>query len=264
MEILSIVLAGLLTLVSPVGLVVDKTAEKAFTSQFSKVEAVKIRIDSVPNYQILQGKIDKIQIAAKGVWITPEIRIALLELETDPLTFDLQKLKTGQGQSLMQAFQKSPQAGLKLVLTETDINNSLKSSLIQDKIKKLLVSFGSGSASFLENYDLQSMQIKFLPNQRVSINTELQQIKNQKKLNLNLETGILLQGGRKIQLKETTITLDGKPIPPLLVNGLLGKINDKLDLNRLEEKGLLTRVLQWKVEGDRLEIVTFIQGQKTN
>lgn len=267
LELLSVILAGLLTVTSPVGLVVDKTVSKSFRSQFYKVEDVRVRIESVPTHQLLQGKVDKVQVAAKGIWLTPDIRVQTLEIETDSLAFntkELQQVQPGNFQSLLDVFQKLPQAGLKLVFTEKDINQALKSPKVKELVKKMLTSLTLDSTGdFLQDYDLKNMEIKFLGNNRVQLKLDLEKMSNKESLGLKLETGITVLGGRKLQLTAPSVTVDDQPVPAQFFESTIEGINQKLDLKTLEEKGILARVLKLNITNDSLELTTFIKLQQS-
>src|SRR4028118_813800 len=105
MEFFTILLSGLLAVLSPVNLVADKVTEGAIRARFNKVEQLKVRIDNAPNYQLIQGKVERVRIAGRGLWLTPDIRIGALEVETDPINVDLQ--------SLRQSDNRSPRASLR-------------------------------------------------------------------------------------------------------------------------------------------------------
>src|SRR4028119_714304 len=95
MEFITILLSGLLAVLSPVNLVADKVTEGAIRARFNKIEQLQVRVDNAPNYQIVQGKVERLRIAGRGLWLTPDIRIGALELETDPINVDLQRLRQG-------------------------------------------------------------------------------------------------------------------------------------------------------------------------
>ena len=84
MELFSILLSILLSSISPAGYFIDTTAENAIRNQFNKVEQLQVRVDNVPTHQLIQGKIDRVQIAGRGFWLTENFRIDTLEIETDP------------------------------------------------------------------------------------------------------------------------------------------------------------------------------------
>ncbi|RKH75069.1 DUF2993 domain-containing protein, partial [Corallococcus praedator] len=119
MEFLTILLSALIGLVSPVGLVADRLAEDQIRNQFDSVEDLQVRIDSVPSYRLAQGRVDRVRIAGRGLSIQPNLRIAALEVETDPIAVDL-----SEGVEL-----EAPlQAGVRIVLTQEDLTQALRSS----------------------------------------------------------------------------------------------------------------------------------------
>lgn len=65
MEFFTILLSGLLGLVSPAGLVIDRTAESFIRSRF-EVEQLQVRVDNAPSHQLLQGKVERVLIAGRG------------------------------------------------------------------------------------------------------------------------------------------------------------------------------------------------------
>ncbi len=133
MEFLTILLSGLLALVSPVGLIVDRVAENAIRSQFKKVDQLQVRVDNAPSYQLLQGKVERVQIAARGLQLQKDIRIAALDVETDSINLEPRSL--GQKLKLNQPIQ----AGVRLVLSQTDINQALKSPALTAKLRNLSI-----------------------------------------------------------------------------------------------------------------------------
>ena len=90
MEFLTILLSSLFGLVSPTGLVVEKVTSNAVRSQFARVEQLQVRVDNPPSYQLLQGKVQKVRIAGRGLQLKQlNIRLAVLELKTDPIDLDI-------------------------------------------------------------------------------------------------------------------------------------------------------------------------------
>ena len=95
MEFFTILLSGLLAIVAPIGVVTDKIIANNLRSRLNKVEQLQVRVDNAPSYQLVQGKVERVRIAGRGLWLTPDIRIGALEIETDPLNVDLQRLRQG-------------------------------------------------------------------------------------------------------------------------------------------------------------------------
>ena len=86
MELIAIILSGFLSLLVPVGFVGDQIAAREIGKRFEKVEQLQVRIDNAPSYQILQGKLERVRIAGRGIWFSDSIRIEALELETDAIS----------------------------------------------------------------------------------------------------------------------------------------------------------------------------------
>jgi len=111
-EFLTILLSGLLGLVSPAGSVIDRTAENAIRSQFEKVEQLQVRVDNAPVTSYCKAS-GGVRIAGRSLQLKrQDLNIAALELETDPIDLDPRSL--GQRQPKL----KRPfQVGVRLVLT---------------------------------------------------------------------------------------------------------------------------------------------------
>jgi hypothetical protein len=74
-----------MAIVSPVGAAVDQLAEDALRDQVAAAEELHVRIDNVPTYQILNGRVEHLRIAGRGIFPRqfPELRIESIDLETD-------------------------------------------------------------------------------------------------------------------------------------------------------------------------------------
>ncbi len=255
MELLTILLSGLLGLLSPVGIVTDKIIEGNLRSRLSKVEQLAVRVDNTPNYQLLQGKVDRVRIAGRGLWLTPNVRIGLLEVETDPVSLDLQRLRQGNRKSAMASLRQPLQAGLHLVLTEKDLNQTLQSPAVAARLRLLGSRFLGGSP---ENYEVLSTKADFLGNNRLRFQVELRE-KGKEQQAIALESGLSIAAGHKFQLVEPAVSINGKALPPLLIAGFSSGLGDRLDLRTLEEKGITARVLQFKVDTSELEVAAFVR-----
>ncbi|GAB4385442.1 MAG: DUF2993 domain-containing protein [Elainellaceae cyanobacterium] len=250
MEVLTIVLSALIGILSPVGFVADRLAEDAIRDQFDSVESLAVRIDNAPNYQFLQGRADRVRIAGRGLYPIEGVRIDALEVETDPIDFDLNGLQSGEA-----ALERPLQAAIKLVLTEEDINQVLRSPLVMENLQGLNLDFSGG---FSEGYTLTNPQLEFLENNRLRFQITLQRsafAQNQ----ITAESEFAIVSGRQLQLIDPTVQLDGEPLPPQLLEFLIGNISQRLDLGNLESSGVTARILKLEVEGDRLTLVSFVR-----
>jgi len=263
MELISILLSGLLIFISPAGLVIDRAAENAIRSRLEKAEQLEVRVDNAPVHQTLQGKIERLRIAGRGLWLTKDVRIDTLELETDPLDIDLQRLRQGKPTLLLESLKSPIQSGVRLVLTETDINQALKSPQVVARLQQIVnQSLGSSASRLTKRYEFVNPRVKFLGDQRLSLQVELKQPGSNDQLSVNLETGIGVVTGSRLQLISPTAFVNGRPIPPQLVQSLTARFNNQADLRTLEKYGITSRLLKLDVKSDRLEIATFVKLDK--
>ena len=264
MEFLTILLSGLLAFVSPAGVVIDHAAENAIRSQFSKVEQLQVRVDNAPSYQIVQGKVERVRVAGRGLWLTPDVRIEALELETDPINLDLQSLRQKGKKPSLKSLKQPLQAGVRVVLTEENINQALQSPAVMARLQQLGGRIAGGSdPELLQRYQLLNPQVKFLGNNRLLFQTQLKQSGITEPLSLTVETGLGILAGKRLDLINPTATFNGKPVPPFVVTALKSTFSNRFDLSTLEEKGIIARLLQLKIEQNQLEVATFVRVEPT-
>jgi len=259
MEFLIILLSGLLGLVSPVGLVIDRTAENAIRSQFKKVDQLQVRVDNAPSYQLLQGKVERVRIATRGLHLKlPDIRIAALELETDPINLDPRSL--GQRQPKLK---RAIHAGVRLVLNQQDINQALQSPAVTDMLRNLSISVGNSSGDSRQHYNFVNPRVDFLANNRLRFQVELTQT-DVKPLAIKVESGLDVIAGRQIQLVAPVVSVNGEEVPNQFVSAIATNFSQQLDLHNLEGYGLQARILQLKVTPQKLEIATFLRVEPSS
>ncbi|HEY9618463.1 MAG TPA: DUF2993 domain-containing protein [Microcoleaceae cyanobacterium] len=251
MDILTIVLSSLMALVSPVGVVADNVAAAAIRKQLAAVEELQVRIDNTPNYQIIQGKADRIRVAGRGVFPINDLRLAVVELETDPVNLNRRRLQRGKFR-----LQEPLRAGVRLVVTEVDINRALRSPNVLKRLQKLA---GNVLGDQAGHYKLQNSQVEFLDNHRVRLQTELQSEGSAERLAIQLESGLEIVAGRQLRLLQPTVQLNGEPVPETILAAMLDRLPEKLDLQQLESSGITARVVQFKLDSDRVELAAFVQ-----
>jgi LmeA-like phospholipid-binding len=263
MELITVLLSSFLSVLSLGGIVADKAAESSIRARFSKVEDVQVRIDNAPNLQIINGQVDRVRVAAKGLWLNPSVRIDGFELETDPVQVDPQKIQQ-LSQLKFDSLPQPLQAGVKFTVDEQDINKSLKSPAVLNQIQQVV---GKGIAAFGGStgtiYKVENPQVRFLPNSRLGMKlTLIDTAKPADRLNLDLETGVKISGGRKIQLVNAQGTVNSYPLPGFVLESIVSNINDRADLAMFERRGLTARLLNVKVTNKKLEVATFVRLQR--
>ncbi|MBI4783672.1 MAG: DUF2993 domain-containing protein [Oscillatoriophycideae cyanobacterium NC_groundwater_1537_Pr4_S-0.65um_50_18] len=254
MEFLAIFLSSLIGILSPVGLVADRLAEDAIRDQVDSVEHLAVRIDNTPSYRLAQGRADRVRIAAQGIYPIAGVRIAALEIETDPIALNLASLRTETPR-----LDAPLQAGVKLVLTQEDINQILKSEAIVGQFRDLNLNFLSSSGDRTEKFDLVNPKIEFLPNSRFQLQVTLQGQQTQHRDQITVESGIQILSGQRVQFVDPAVRINEQALPSQVIAFLTGGISQSFDLQRLQASGIAARVLSLKTEENTLTLAAFIQ-----
>ena len=264
MELFIILLSSFISLISPVNLVGDIVVEDAIRSRLEKVEQLDVRIDNAPSYQITQGKLQRLRIASRGLQLTSDLRINTLELDIDEIDVDLPALLEKESEASPDLFRKPLQAGVRLVLTEDDINQALQSPKVTARISQLLKRFlkrlpGAGE----QDYELLSTQVELLEENRLAIQLQFQGTgtaeAESQELKIRLETGVEVENSKSLKLIEPLVSINETQIPPLLAAGLKAIVKDFTDLGKLEDSGIIVRLLKLEINSNELEIANFVR-----
>ena len=254
MEFLAIFLSSLIGILSPVGVVADRLAEDAIRNQVDSVEQLAVRIDNAPSYRLAQGRADRIRIAGRGIYPVAGVRIAAVEVETDPIAVNLASLQTKKPR-----LDAPLQAGVKLVLNQEDMNKALKSEAIAKRFRNLNLNFLSSSSNPSEKFDLVNPQVEFLPDSRFRIQATLQGQQTRHQDRIIVETGLQILSGQQIQLVDPTVRLNDQAIPSQLIAILTGGLSQYFDLQRLQASGITARILSLKTQDNTVILAGFVR-----
>ncbi|NJL81768.1 MAG: DUF2993 domain-containing protein [Chloroflexaceae bacterium] len=260
MELFTALLAGLLALLSPANLILERISENAIRSRLSGAETLAIRLDNTPNHQITQGKVDGLRLAARGLEPIDGLRIAVFEVETDPIDLDLQRLRRERG-NFRDSLQRPLQGNLRLVLTEADLNQALQSPEVRSRLETSLENAPESLRRRLENLEIAELRVEFLPSNRLALNAQFQALPGQPPaaLAVRLETGLAIAQGRRLQLLDPSGTINGRPLSRSVLKGLAEGLSRRLDLGLFEARGLTARLLELEVNEDALQLAAFLR-----
>ncbi|KJH73080.1 LmeA family phospholipid-binding protein [Aliterella atlantica] len=252
MEFLTIFLSSWLGIISPAGLVVETAAAKAVRSQFARADKLQVRLDNAPTHQLLNGKVQRIRIAGRGLELKqPSLRLAVLELESDPIDINLRPQKQLQ-------LEQPLQAGVRLVVQQQDINRALRSPQIAAKLGSLSINFlKPQSRQAPPAYNLVNPRLELLANNRLRFQVELTEANT--KLAIRVETGINLIASKQIQLLEPVIYVNQEEVPQQLVRAIANNLGTQLNLANLEAYGITARILKLQISPDQIEIAAFLR-----
>lgn len=254
MELIVILLSGLLGLLAPIGFVSDRLVASAICDRLNSAETLAVRIDNAPSYQLLQGKVQRVRIAGRGIVPQPDLRIAALELETDAIALNPASLRQGTPQ-----LEEPLQAGVRVEITETDVNHFLQSAAIAERLKSLNFNLPGNSSQQAEPYNVKKIRVDFLANNRLKLWVTLQGQRSGTQSRIVAESGFVIASGRQLQLVAPQVRFGGTAVPTEIITLLTTGLLQQLDLSRLEASGLTSRVLNFQIQDDRLDLAAFVR-----
>lgn len=255
MDIVAIIVSAMMALVAPAGVVLDTLAADSLRRQVAGVDDLYVRIDNVPNYQVINGRIDQARVAARGVYPRqlPGLRIAAIDLETDPVAVDVGALQRGQLKLNAPA-----QAALRLRIQASDINAFLASPQVQTWLDTLQFSLpGDVGDRTQQRYGLANPTLEFLEGDRLRLVVDLEDRVLAETIPITLETGVAVVNGHRFELIQPQLEIEGALAPPELVTTFAEGASQEFSLRRLEEWGLTSRILAFNVRDNELDIALF-------
>jgi hypothetical protein len=264
-EFLTILFSSLLTVISPVNTVSDTVIERELRDRLHGVEVLEVRIDNTPNYQVIRGKIDRFRLAGRGLYVLPDLRIDTLDIETDPIAVDLEKLRRGSRDRAVESLERPAIAAIHLVLTETDLNRALRSPEFLNTLQTVATEIFD-SPLLRQNasrYTLVDPQIELLENNRIVFETQLAEKGYSDRLKLTIKTGFRWIDGRQLELSEPQVLVNDRPAPGQFVRGL-NAVARRFNLDRAADRGIQARAIRVQIAGDRLETVLCVRSIATH
>lgn len=264
MEWLTIIIASLLGILTPTGLILEKVAEDNLRRQVKEVEQLSVRIDNVPSYQVAKGKVDRIRLASRGVYPITDLRIDTLELESDRLNVDLAKLQGKDNTQILRSLREPAQTAIRIVIKEEDLNKALQSPQIKAQLQQLLKQLLPNRSDFsFPSLEILNANFDIQENNRYRFQAQLQQSSTADEpaqtLELILEVSVNVIRGRQIQLIQPAGSLNGRKLSTRLLNGFAERLSEQLDLQSLERNGITARVLQLRGENNQLDLAAFVR-----
>jgi hypothetical protein len=262
MEIIVAFLTTIMAIISPVGAAIDQLAEDALRDQVAAAEELHVRIDNVPTYQILNGRVEHVRIAGRGISPRqfPELRIESIDLETDVVDVDFNRLREGKLK-----LDEPAQAALKVELNADDINRFLQSERVQGWLDDLKFTLpGPGGERERNRYGLSEPSLQFLADDRFRLVVDLEDRVAQEVIPITIELGLQFINGHQLKLIEPTIMIDGEMAPPELLTSLVTGAEEQLTLRTLEQSGITARVMAFEIREDELELAIFARVEPTS
>ena len=254
MEFISILLSSLLFIGSPIGFGLDTIAEQAIRSRLSGVEDIQVRVDNGSNLNLLRGQIDGLQIGGRGIYPTPGFRVAIADLETDPIDLNFGKLQRGKV-----VLDQPLNGALHVVITPADLNNYLQSPEFIERLNNIPINLGNAAqAREVSRYELTNPKATFLPNNRLQLELDMSEPSLGEELKIKVQTGFTIENGHRLVLIDPQVSVNDSPAPEQLVDALTANMGDKLSLRKLEASGITTRVLDTSISPEQFNLVMWV------
>jgi len=255
MEILAAVLSGLLGVAGAPGIIIDRVIADFLRSQLVSADQLEVRVDNTPNYQLLDGKIDRVRVAGRGLYVSSfRLRVDTVDLETDPISIEPSSLQSGKLN-----LREPAQAAVRVVLRSEDLNQALRSPTLLPLFRGIKINLTPNDPSKTEEFNIANPEITFLNGNRLRLNATLQPVATTKPgLNIAIESSLNVVDGTRIELSPK-INLQGVSVPEQITNPLAQSLNKLLDIRQLEASGITARVLQLKVTDSQLQLIGFVR-----
>ncbi|MEO0948487.1 MAG: DUF2993 domain-containing protein [Cyanobacteria bacterium J06641_5] len=268
MEFLTVLLLGAIASISPTGAIGDARAKAALQERLGNPEILQVRLEGRPLHQfLLAGKLDRLRVAARGLQPLSPWRIEALDIETDPLWLDLAQLRAGAPQ---QALRQPLQAAWQTVFTEADLNQALQAPETLARLQPIAESLRQrlpGTRG--QQYQVLSAIVDLQADNRLTLTstvrvTRARNPKDFQNFKLQLATAIAIENGRRLRLENPTISVDDRPVAGRFASILQSRLQSRLDLGQLDQSTILVRLLQLRIEQERLQLVGFVRLQPSS
>lgn len=257
MESLAILVAVLAALGGGAGYVAAQSARQLLLNQLDRAEVLEVRIQSQPNYRLLNGQADRLLIAGRGLYRSPFPRIEILELETDALGINPAFF---QGAPLQ--LEQPLQAAVRIVVKAEDVNAALNSPEILRQFQNLQADLPfAGSRTEPSRFDLRQPRIDFLDPDRIQLSAVLVEHNGgqDQSIEVAFKAGIRVEGGQTLKLVDPEFLVASVRVPDEIAQAFLGGLNEVFDLKELEKLGIQLRVLRLRVGSGQLEVIGFVR-----
>ncbi|ESA34947.1 hypothetical protein N836_14395 [Leptolyngbya sp. Heron Island J] len=254
MEFISILLSSLLFIGSPIGFGLDTIAENAIRSRLDGVEDVQVRVDNGSNLNLLKGKIDRLQVGVRGLYPVEGFRVAIADLETDPIDLDFSSLRRGNV-----VLDQPLNGALHIVITPEDLNQYLLSPEFTERLNNIQVNLGNAAQNReVSRYQFSNPNATFLPDNQLQLELDLADPNRDEVLNIKAQTSFTIENGHRLILVNPQVSVNDSEAPEQLLDAFTENLGDRLSLRRLEDSGITTRILDASISPEQFDLVMWV------
>ena len=254
MELVAALLTALVGLFSPAGALPEVALEAAIEDQIHSAEALAVRIDNRPSYNLLSGRVDRVRIAGRGVYLTPELRVALVDIETDAVDLAAGPLLQGRVR-----LEQPLQFVARIVIDTEDVNQALRSPGIAQAVQNIGIGALGSAAGGMQQADLVDPRLDLAAGNQFRLRGMLREQGTDNELDLEAAFGLSLENGAQLSIEDPRLVADGVEFPAELLLPLIQGVNQQLGLRSLEPAGITARLLTLETTPDTLEAIAFVR-----
>ena len=254
MNALTVLLTSLIGLFSAAGAVPDTVIEAGIRDQVDQVETLAVRTDIATNHQLLRGEINRLRIAARGLYPLAEVRIDTFEVETDAIDVKVNDLQEGDW-----TWERPLQVAVHMVLTQEDIDRALRSPLIIEQLEAMNIELFGGIVGGMSEAILTDPQIRLLGDDRIQVGAVLTQEQTGEQLVVELTTGLAIAQGTQLQFVEPELMANDVMAPSAWVAQYMDGFSEVYTLKGLEPQGITARLLDLEITDGSMSVVSFVR-----
>lgn len=202
-------------------------AELSIASQLDKAENIDVEIRTDPG-KLVQGRLDSVAISGKGLVMKQDLRMEILEINTDKVEINPLSAVFGNIQ-----LTHPTNAQAQIVLTEADINRAFSSDYIQGKLHNLNIDIEGCSVIV----DVQQATVN-LPGENKFVLTAEFLLKEKGEVKKLSATAIpkIEENGHQISLE--ILSAEGEGLTLKLVFAIFEQLTTLLDLRNFNIPGV--------------------------
>jgi hypothetical protein len=221
----------------------DKVAELAIKSQLDQAEHVEVDIRTNP-INLMQGKVESVNIAGKGMVIKQELRVETIQVEASSVNVNPLKALTGQVELTQPAG-----AEAKILLTEADLNRALQSDYLRRKMQSLEISVQQSTC----RVDLGQAVLKLLDDGKIALDaTIVLPEQAEEKQIMAVVIPSVQDNGHRIDLE--IVSAEGKGLSLEFITALFQEIVTFLDFRNFDLDGISMQLQRIIVQPQELLI----------
>jgi LmeA-like phospholipid-binding len=221
----------------------NKVVEIGIASQVDLVESIDVDLHTNP-LDLMQGKVESIEIASTGMVVKQDLRIETLEIDTDRVSINPFSAIFGNIE-----LTHPTQAEARIVLTEADINRGFSCDYVRDKLQGLQMEMDGQPVTI----DVHSATLD-LPGENkfaISATFEIRESGEIKKMSATAIPHID-ENGNRISLE--ILAAEGQGLTLKLVLVIFEQLTALLDLRNFDIPGVSLQLERLEAQAGRLVI----------